>query len=859
MDDLYTDAAATAPAVEQAPVDIPRYAGVRILDNPFCIDLTYHYYIPPTMTDAVMPGAFVLAPFGRGNACQLALVTEVSDQPEELPPGQILKTLAWVCRDRSFLTNRQLALCFYLTDTTLCTMGEAVRTVIPPAALARPVDHFRATEPDRPPSLSSLNTTEIMLLELLREKGGATEKQLADRFGAQTASLLKRLTRRHLVERVTTAEPPTLPTALYYSLARPAEEIRRIVSGEDPALRLRAPKQTAVLRALLEAGCRLEDIALRQLTEAGPAQFRPLMERGLLMREELDPYASAAAERVGETALPNPPPAPHQLSEEQAAAIATLEALVATGKPAAALLHGVTGSGKTCVMLEMIDRMLAAERGCIILLPEIGLTPQMLRIFRGRYGELVSVVHSGLSPGERLAAYRRIEAGLSRVVVGTRSAVFAPVRNLGLIVMDEEQEHTYKSDMDPKYHARDIARFRCAGEGALLLLASATPSLESYQKAMEGKYTLITMKHRYGEASLPAVYITDMRGELAVGNTSPLSRPLVEELRRVREAGEQSILFLNRRGYNQQVVCMGCGKAITCSRCSVALHVHADKNGQSPRLRCHWCGAGQALPATCPDCGSSHLSRIGYGTQRLEAELETHLPGVRVLRMDADTTGAKEAYSDLLGRFRAKEADILLGTQMVTKGHDFPDVTLVGVLMADMSLYLDDYRAAERTFSLITQVIGRAGRKDKPGLAVIQTMNPQHDVLRRACAQDYETFFAGEIKLRRLLQFPPFCDIVLCSLTSPDEQELHAAGHALAERIKLYCINEYRDVPLLLYGPFEAPVYRVDNVYRTRMMIKCRLNRRSRALFAEVLRTFSGKTHGRQKCTLSIDLNPSHL
>ena len=437
-------------------------------------------------------------------------------------------------------------------------------------------------------------------------------------------------------------------------------------------------------------------------------------------------------------------------------------------------------------------------------------------------------------------AYRRIRAGEAPVVVGTRSAVFAPVPHLGMIVMDEEQEHTYKSDQNPKYHARDVARFRCAQEKALLLLASATPSLESFRKAEEGKYTLIALRHRFGNAHLPAVRIVDMRGEAQRGQTAPLGQELVTELKRVREEGNQAVLFLNRRGYSTQLVCRSCGLAVTCPACSVAMNYHTLRGGYDRgELVCHWCGARRPVPETCPSCGSPHLMRMGFGTQRIQQELERELPGVRVMRMDADTTGTKSAYFDMLTSFRNHGADILLGTQMVTKGHDFPDVTLVGVLLADMSLYVDDYRAAERTFSLLTQVIGRAGRADKPGLAVIQTMNPDNDVLKLACAQDYETFYAREVRLRRNLAFPPFCDIALLTLTSPDEKELQKACLRLTEEIRQLTANDYTDVPMQMFGPFEAPVYRVDNVYRMRTVIKCRLTRRARALFMELLRAFS--------------------
>ena len=838
------------------------YVAVRILDNPFCIDNTYHYYVPPMMADAVVRGAFVTVPFGRGNRKQLAVVTDLctdADLPADLPTDRI-KPLGGLCRERLFLSERQLALCFFLTETTLCTMGEAVRAIVPAAALATVVESYRALPEDEATDRrrSSLSAGDLMVLEYLRGRDLVSEQAVKTRFGAKSAASLERLCDRGFIERELSLKEPTVPTESYYSLARPAADIQAVLDGAGLP-RVTGEVQKRVLSTLLAANGRTSGTALRAAAKAGSAQLKSLVDKGLLTVESEDAYTAEPAlqETVREDALADGQPL--VLNEEQTEALNTLHALAATGEPRAALLYGVTGSGKTSVILSAIDGMLARGKGVIVLLPEISLTPQMLRIFCGRYGRRVAVIHSGLSAGERWASYRRILAGDATVVVGTRSAVFSPVRNLGMIVIDEEQEHTYKSDMNPKYHARDIARFRCAHENALMLLSSATPSLESYQKAKEGKYTLITMKNRYGGATLPEVHIVDMRGEPHDGNTSPLGRALVQELERVRSEGDQAILFLNRRGYSHQLVCRSCGQAVTCPRCSVAMNLHMRHTSPDGQLVCHWCGTRQAPPHTCPDCGSPHLFRMGYGTQRVEEDLATLLPDTPVLRMDADTTTTKSAYHDLLDSFRRHEAGVLLGTQMVTKGHDFPDVTLVGVLMADMSLYLDDYRASERTFSMITQVIGRAGRADKAGLALIQTMNPDHDVLKLACAQDYEAFFEQEIRLRRLLQFPPFCDIVLLGLTCPDDRELQKACLRLSEELARLNTSTYADVPLVAFGPFEAPVYRVDNVYRMRMIVKCRLGKRARALFSELLSSFATDGHGGRRPTLSIDFNPSGI
>ena len=832
---------------------VPMYAGVHILGNPFCIDGAYHYFIPPFMAASVVRGAFVTVPFGKGNRKQLAVVVSVSDGtglPPDLPVDRI-KPIDGVCREKLFLTERQLELCFCLRDTTLCTVGDAVRTVVPASALATLVEYYHPLHTEEGGNRrASLTAQDLLVLEYVCARGSVSGQTVKTRFGAKAATSLDRLCDKGFIGRELTVRQPEMPVVRYRALDCPIETAEACLRGEKGYPRVSSDLQKRVLECLISAADRVEEGELRRATGAGAAQLKSLADKGLIrtLEEETNPMAPPS---VGEGVR-----TPFALSDEQGAAVATLEALLSTGEPKAALLHGVTGSGKTCVILETIDRVLDAGRGVIVLLPEIGLTPQMLRIFHVRYGRRVAVIHSGLSAGERLDSHLRILSGEAPIVVGTRSAVFAPVPNLGLIVMDEEQEHTYKSDQDPKYHARDIARFRCAHENALLLLASATPSLESYQKAVEGKYTLIKMKNRYGAARLPDVHVVDMRTEPGQGNLSPLGTVLTRELARVQGEGNQSVLFLNRRGYSHQMVCRSCGKAVTCPRCSVAMNYHVRRG--SGEMVCHWCGSRRGVPEACPECGSPALIRMGYGTQRVEEELKTAFPEARILRMDADTTTTKSSYNDLLGSFRRHEGDILLGTQMVTKGHDFPDVTLVGVLMADMSLYLDDYRAGERTFSMLTQVIGRAGRGDKAGLAVIQTMNPDSEILRQACAQDYESFFKNEIRLRRLLQFPPFCDVVLLTLTCPDEKELQKACLRLSEELRRQ--NEaYADVPVVAFGPFEAPVYRVDNVYRMRMVIKCRLTRRARAMFAAILTAFTTDSRGSQRPVLSIDFNPSSI
>ena len=827
-----------------------RYAGVCLLDNPYSIDGIYDYVIPEELAGEISAGSFVTVPFGTANGRRLALVVELRDTSAY----KEAKSIYSVCPEEMFLSEEMLGLCSFMKLRTLCTTGDAVRAMIPASSLSRLVTTYALSEEHIPKSSDDVPSSDLFVYEFLCENGEVTLDALRRRFGAGVELKLKHLCTLGIAKKKSVLEEAKgEKRERVWQVAIPAEDAYSLIDGISVNdVKLTSDAQKRALRTLLESEMPMTASELRERAGVTDSPLKLLLSKGIVevleLHRERNPYGNT--KYLGRT--------PIHLNDEQAAAMRTLSALMDSGEAKAALLHGVTGSGKTCVMLSLIDKLLDESKGVIVLLPEIALTPQSVAIFCARYGERVAVIHSGLSAGERYDAYCRIREGRADVVIGTRSAVFSPVKNLGAIIIDEEQEHTYKSDQNPKYHTRDIARYRCAHNKALMLLSSATPSLESYQKAKEGTYTLITLKHRFGNAKLPEVRIADMRGEVQGGSLSPLGEELMGELCRVTNAREQAVLFINRRGYNHFVSCRSCGEAVTCPSCSVAMTYHTRRGTWNDGdLVCHWCGRRMPLPKECPNCHSEHLARMGFGTQRVEEELQTLLPKANILRMDTDTTTTKFAYDELLGRFRAHEADVLLGTQMVTKGHDFPDVTLVGVLLADASLYLDDYRAAERTFAMLTQVIGRAGRADKEGMAVIQTNNPDSEVIRLASAQDYESFYEREIRLRKLLTFPPFCDIALLTVTGSYETELLRATTLMAQMIKEMAEGDYKDVTLVTFGPFEAPVYRVDNKYRMRMVLKCKLTRRTLAMLAELLSTFGQRVS--KKVTLSIDFNPSNL
>ena len=742
------------------------YCEVYLFDAPYHIDRPFDYLCE----DDIRAGDIVKVPFGRANSLRLAVVTRVKDACE----GEGIKSVHSRLDTRYSLSEEMLGLCLFMKGHTLCSFGEAARSVIPPAALS---------------DIPSVKVKKTCVLTLSPEEADAL---LAAKGRAGLRSEGQRLV---------------------------VEYLKSIGSADIELIRATPGVSYANISALADKGI-----------------------IKIIQSESIrNPYAEYARIRDNSEIV---------LSSAQQTAYDIIESELLSDEARAALLFGVTGSGKTKVIMKAIDKTLSEGRRVIMLVPEIALTPQTVNIFCRRYGERVAVIHSALSQGERFDAWRRIKRGEVDLVIGTRSAIFAPLDNIGMIVIDEEHEHTYKSESDPKYHARDIAAYRCGKNKALMLLASATPSLESFYKAKTGVYTLVPLRERYGGVRLPDAIIVDMREELRLGNTSPISDRLLKSLNSVYENEKQAILFLNRRGYSTQISCKECGEVLSCPRCSVSLTYHNGKDGG--KLLCHMCGYSERVPKVCPSCSADKLSFLGYGTQKLEAELNKYIPDMSVLRMDADTTGTKMSYDRMLEDFREGRHDILLGTQMVAKGHDFPRVTLVGVALADTSLYVSDFRAAEKTFSLLTQVIGRAGRATDGGIAVIQTYAPKNEVIRLACLQDYEKFYEGEIALRRELSYPPFCDIVNLTLTSEDEEELLRESKHLSDTLLSKLSGELGKLPFIVFGPFEAQVYKINEKYRMRMVVKCKLNKQSRGLFHELLCEFSTS----RKVTLAVDMNP---
>ena len=635
----------------------------------------------------------------------------------------------------------------------------------------------------------------------------------------------------------TVAEDGVTPV-LQKQLVRHTENVYKLVGTLPPKPRPTAKQLAAV--ALLAGGER----TLSALEEKGISRsvLDNLCAKGVLecskVNKSIDLYSSIPLKNE-----------PIRLTEEQQAAYDALLPGLEDAAPHSALLYGVTGSGKTLVFLKLIEHCLQMGRRALVLVPEISLTPQMILRLKSQFGKRVAVQHSALNHTERLLQWQMIQDGGADIVVGTRSAIFSPLENIGLVIIDEEQEHTYRSESAPRYSAHEVARQRAAENGALLLLASATPSTESYYAAQHGRTQLVRLTKRYGGNPLPKVQIVDMRAELASGNPREISLAMEDAIRRNLEAGKQTILLLNRRGYQTVAQCEDCREVLKCQKCSVPMVYHKSAH----KLLCHYCGSQlDPPPARCPACGGK-LQYRGFGTQKAEEELAKLFPEARILRMDQDTTAAKDAHEKLLAKFARHEYDIMVGTQMVAKGLDFEDVTLVGVLGIDSLLFAQGFRAYETVFSLVTQVVGRSGRAKDPGFAIIQTTDPDNPVLNLAAAQDYDAFFEQEIAYRKLGLYPPFCGLCVVGFAGPKESEVARASARFAALLGRQAAKQ-PDLPLRVLGPTPGSIEKINDSYRYKLTVKCRNDRRFRDLIRETLTLYEQeKLPG--KATVVVDLH----
>ena len=808
---------------------------VAVSAAPYSIDKPYSYLVPESLAAAAVPGVRVMVPFGRGNKESEGLILARVQEPKL--PGS--KALRQILDPEPVLDKAGIDLALWMRGRYFCTVFEAVKTILP-AGLWYGLREIwsLAMEPETARSAAVGIPGAWQVLDLLEKQGGKADiRVLRDALGDGAEKPLKAMKK---------AEILTCETDAKRKIADKSHRMVELAVNTEDAYALTEPKRRSaparyeVVNFLATAG-RTPAAEVSYYTGASSRTLKTMEKAGLI--------AFSEEEELRVPSLDDVEPGPEiVLNEEQQRAFEEILGRVQAAKPSVTLLHGVTGSGKTQVYLRLVQETLALGKTAMVLVPEIVLTPQMMRKFSSYFGSRVAMLHSSLKMTERYDQWKRIRRGEVDVVLGTRSALFAPLKNLGLIIMDEEQEGSYQSENVPRYDAREVAKYLCVREKAALVFGSATPTVETAWAVEQGSYQKALLRRRYNENALPEVLIADLRQEILNGNPGLISTPLRQELEKNLAAGEQSILFLNRRGSSRMLLCGECGYVPQCPRCSTAMTYHS-ANG---RLMCHYCGHSEPAADTCPECGG-WMKHVGAGTQKVEEELRELFPEAGILRMDADTTAG--GHEEILQTFERERVPILLGTQMVAKGLDFENVTLVGVLSADISLYVDNYRAAERTFSLLTQVVGRAGRGGKTGRAVIQTYTPGNDVIRCAARQDYDAFYESEIRMRRLRRYPPFADLFTVTVSGTEEGRVLRAAVSVRETLRQLCRRpELAAGEPEVLGPAPAPVVKVNNRFRYRCTLVGKNDKATREMLAWLQKDFA-KDSANRGMNLFVDHN----
>ncbi len=786
-------------------MSMAKVAQVIVNHNSYFTDKLFDYRIPSHLEEEVERGIRVLVPFGAGNKRLEAYVFNVVSS-EEGHEGfkEIIDTIDM----QPLLSEEQLKLVFWMRQKYLCKYLDAIHCIIPAGIVHKEKRMIEIIEKDWEGKVNALTKKQMDLLQMIDSLGGrATLEEMIERHGLKNYKTPLRV----LID----GGIVTLHNEFSAKVGIKTEEYIVLTVAEEDYEEMfnslkRAPKQMEVMSFLIKAGeYKASDLVKKLNTNRNSLKI--LASKEYIKFEEREVIRDPFQKREF-TSFPKLKPTP-----EQQEAIDRIKASIKVSSTDSYLIHGVTGSGKTEIYLQMIEEVLAKGKEGIVLVPEISLTPQTVDRFAGRFGDCITVFHSNLSDGERYDAWRRIAEGRVKVVIGARSAVFAPFKNLGIIIMDEEHEGTYKSEQAPKYHTLEVAQERCNMNNAVLLLGSATPSVESYHRATMGELQLITLKNRATDGKLPRVEIVDMKQELEEGNKGILSRSLLEGVNKALKDKKQSMLFLNRRGYSTMLSCNACGYVVKCSRCDISMTYHQSEN----TLQCHYCGAVVRPPSTCPECSSSTIKYTGAGTQRLEDIIQACFPEARLARLDLDTTARKGAHEKVLNQFKRGEIDILIGTQMISKGLDFPNVTFVGIISVDATLNLPDFRASEKTFQLITQVAGRAGRGSDPGEVVLQTYDTEHFSILAASNHDYSSFYNEESMIREAFVYPPYCNLISIHFTGPNEEEVKNTASKIIKMMQ-YVLNAkgYTNLQETLLGPNEAVIKKINKRFRYQILIK---------------------------------------
>lgn len=803
-------------------------ASVVIQNTTRAYDKFYDYKVPQELVSFIQPGIRVLVPFGKGERFREAFVMEIKD--ESLFKG--LKEIRQVIDETPVIDQEFIRLSQIMKKRYTCTHDLAIRCMIP-SGLALQYKHEAVLKTEY---TGGLTPEEDELVKILKMNGGRLSiDQLKITAKIPVQRMLKQLEDKNIVEIVNQFQMKA--KAKTVKVAWPAIE-NEIFEEMVSSNQIRNMNYIRVIEILYEEG----EIPVDELNMLGfsTAVLKNMERKGLIVFTEEPVERNPLDDMIVEKTSPMVP------THCQKEALSSIIEALSTNTFHEILLHGVTGSGKTEVYLQAIQEVLDKGKTAIMLVPEIGLTPQTVRLFKGRYGDHVAVLHSRLSIGERFDQWNKIKNGGIQVVVGARSAVFAPLSNIGIIIIDEEHETSYKSDRTPKYDARTIAAARCQFHHGLVLYGSATPSVENYWRAVSGKIKLVEMSQRANQRPLPEVMVVDMRSELEKGIRDEFSTELIEEIVKNKEAGEQTLLFINRRGHSNFILCKECGFISTCPYCSVSLTWHQTEK----RLICHYCSYTTTIPAQCPKCKSEKVEPYGLGTQKVEERVPTIHPGLSVIRMDFDTTSGKRGHQKILDAFREQKTDVMVGTQMIAKGHDFPDVTLVGILSADSLLGSGDYRAGERTFQLITQASGRAGRAQKHGRVILQTFNPDEFSIQSAIRQDYKLFFEQEIGLRKQLQLPPFFQFGLIQVSGKDKEIVQRAINKIHDDLMN---SQSVNTGIFVSNPAASPISKIRNQFRWRLILK----HPSAKMLGKVLEWVYDRYHGgKRDYMVSVDINP---